>query len=490
MMSIKLEHSSFEQMFELAPIAMWVEDFSGVKSLFDRWRSAGVTDIEGFLRADRSRVTACSQAIRVLQVNRKTLDLFEAQDMEHLVANIDQVFRDDMLESHINELIQLFEGKHAFSSNTVNYTLSGQRLDIQLRGRILPGHEEALDRILLTTEDVSVREAAHRRERQQTLYAQGLFEHSPVSLWVEDFSRIRSLLEDLRSRHIVDLRVFMDVHPEFVRQCLNEIKVIDVNQATLDMFRAADRQTLLQNQHAIFRDDVDEHFREQLIDLWEGRLFHTHEVMNYALDGSERYVLLHFSVLPGREHDWSLVLISLTDITARKKAEAYLEYLGRHDVLTKLYNRSYYTEEINRLERKKFRPIGILIIDLNGLKEANDALGHDAGDGLLRRLGEVLSEAVSAPHCAARIGGDEFAVIMPGAGEEDVKATVEQIGKLLNINNQFYADAPISISVGVANCERDETIESAVRRADTEMYRRKREYYASRPSLDRRNRGQ
>ena len=488
MMSIKLENSSFEQMFELAPIAMWVEDFSGVKCLFDRWRSAGVTDIEAFLRADRSRVAACSRAIRVLQVNRKTLDLFEASDMEQLVSSIDQVFRDDMLESHINELVQLFEGAHSFSSNTVNYTLSGKRLDIQLRGQVLPGHEETLDRILLTTEDVSLREAAHRRERAQALYAQGLFEHSPVSLWVEDFSRIRNLLEDLRSRHIVDLRVFMDVHPDFVRQCLNEIKVIDVNQATLDMFRAADRQALLQNQHAIFRDDVEEHFREQLIDLWEGRLFHSHEVMNYALDGSERYVLLHFSVLPGHEHDWSLVLVSLTDITARKKAEAYLEYLGRHDVLTKLYNRSYYTEEINRLERKKFRPIGVLIIDLNGLKEANDSLGHDAGDGLLRRLGEVLNEAVSAPHCAARIGGDEFAVLMPGAGENDVKVMVEQIDKLLDINNQFYADAPISVSVGVAICEMGETVEAAVRRADLEMYHEKREYYASLPTLDRRNR--
>ncbi|MGV0820678.1 diguanylate cyclase domain-containing protein [Martelella sp. AMO21009] len=488
MMSIKLEDSSFEQMFELAPIAMWVEDFSGVKCLFDRWRSAGVTDIEAFLRADRSRVAACSRAIRVLQVNRKTLDLFEASDMEQLVSSIDLVFRDDMLESHINELVQLFEGAHSFSSNTVNYTLSGKRLDIQLRGQVLPGHEETLDRILLTTEDVSLREAAHRRERAQALYAQGLFEHSPVSLWVEDFSRIRNLLEDLRSRHIVDLRVFMDVHPDFVRQCLNEIKVIDVNQATLDMFRAADRQALLQNQHAIFRDDVEEHFREQLIDLWEGRLFHSHEVMNYALDGSERYVLLHFSVLPGHEHDWSLVLVSLTDITARKKAEAYLEYLGRHDVLTKLYNRSYYTEEINRLERKNFRPLGVLIIDLNGLKEANDSLGHDAGDGLLRRLGEVLNEAVSAPHCAARIGGDEFAVLMPGAGEDDVKVMVEQIDKLLSINNQFYADAPISVSVGVAICENGESVESAVRRADLEMYHEKREYYASLPSLDRRNR--
>ena len=478
-MSRTLNNSSLEnEMFELAPIAMWVEDFSAVKALFDAWRAEGVTDIASFLRADISRVAACARAIRVVKVNRKTLELFEARDTSHLVNNITAVFRDDMLETHIDELTQLFEGKSNFTSYTVNYTLSGKRLDVQLRGQVMPGHEKTLDYILLATEDVTEREDAHRRERRQSLYAKGLFEHSPVSLWVEDFSRIRVMLDELRARHIVDLRVFMDVHPEFVRQCLSEIRVIDVNQATLDMFRAPDRQALLQNQHAVFRDDVEDHFREQLIDLWEGRLLHTHEVMNYALDGSERYVLLQFSVFPGHEDDWSLVLVSLTDITARKKAEAYLEYLGRHDVLTKLYNRSFYTEEINRLERKNFRPIGVLIIDLNGLKDANDALGHDAGDSLLRRLGEVLNESVCQPNCAARIGGDEFAVLMPGADYEAAAVALEEIHKVLKVNNQFYADAPISISAGIAVCEAGETIESAVRRADAEMYRQKREYYA------------
>lgn len=56
-------------------------------------------------------------------------------------------------------------------------------------------------------------------------------------------------------------------------------------------------------------------------------------------------------VLPGHEGDWSLVLVSLIDITARKKAEAYLEYLGKHDALTKLRNRAFYVDELNRISR-------------------------------------------------------------------------------------------------------------------------------------------
>ena len=465
--------------FNLAPIAMWIEDFSGVQALFDDWRSKGVTDIKAFLREDRSRIHDCSTRIRVTAVNAKTLDLFEADSLEHLVANITAVFRDDMLDTHINELSALFDGEMSFSSTTVNYTISGRRLDIQLRGTVLPGHEETLGRVLLTTEDITEREDARRAEAEQRRQAEGIFQHSPVSLWIEDFSRIRTLIEDIRDRGITDFRTFMDVHPEFVRQCMSEIKVIDVNQSTLDLFGARDQNDLLHRLGEIFRDDMEKPFREQLMELWNGNLFHHREVVNYALDGSMRHILLHFSVFPGHEGDWSRVQVALADITARKKAEAYLEYLGKHDVLTKLYNRAFYADEMNRLERKSLRPVSAVIIDLNGLKEANDQLGHDAGDGLLRRFGEILNGAVSAPNHACRIGGDEFAVLLPGADAKSAATMMETILELLRINNQFYSTAPLSMSYGVATSEADETIESVVKRADALMYENKKAHYAS-----------
>lgn len=414
--------SPHSDIFDLAPIAMWLEDFSGVKALFDAWRMEGVEDIRDYLSADPARVAACSSRIRVLGVNRQTLELFEARDLAHLTENLGQVFRDDMLHNHIHELAELFEGRHAFSSTTVNYTLSGRRLDIQLRGMVMPGHEEDLARVLLTTEDITPREEARRAERQQRLLAEGIFEHSPISLWIEDFSRVKALIDAIRSRGIQDFRTFMDVHPEFVRQCMSEIRVLDVNRATLELFGAPDRMTLLRRLGDIFRDGMEKPFREQLIDLWNGSLSHHREVVNYALDGGERHLLLHFSVFPGHETDWSRVQVALTDITARKKAEAYLEYLGKHDVLTKLYNRAFYVEEVNRLERSVLRPVSVAIIDLNGLKEVNDRLGHAAGDSLLQRLGEILNGAVSAPSHAARIGGDEFALLMPGGDDKAMGA--------------------------------------------------------------------
>ncbi|MDL2402689.1 sensor domain-containing diguanylate cyclase [Rhizobium mayense] len=470
--------------FELAPIAMWIEDFSEVKALFDQWRAEGVHDISAFLREDLSRVAECSRRIRVLSVNRKTLELFEADSLDHLTANLSNVFRDDMLETHVNELSDLWDGKTDFSSATVNYTVSGKRLDIQLRGSVLPGFEKSLGKVLLTTEDVTARENARRGEIINRRYAEGIFEHSPVSLWIEDFSGIKMLIDDVREQGITDFRTFTDVHPEFVLQCMSEIKVIDVNQATLDLFCAPDRQTLLQHLGDVFRDEMEKPFREQLMELWNGNLFHHREVVNYALDGTVRHILLHFAVFPGYESNWLRVQVALTDITARKKAEAYLEYLGKHDVLTKLHNRAFYMDELNRLERKTLRPVSVIVMDLNGLKDANDTLGHDAGDALLRRFGEVLNGVVSQPNHAARIGGDEFAILLPGADRQVAFAMVETIHEVLKINNQFYSNAPLSVSIGVATSEPGEAMESVVKRADILMYDQKRASQAARCAGD------
>ena len=465
------------KMFDLAPVSLWIEDYSAVRALFEQWRAVGVTDVKAFLATNPDRVRQCSQRIRVLKVNRKTLRLFGARDLDHLMANLDRVLRDDTFKSHINELAQLWDGQTSFSSHTVNYTLAGERLDIQLHGTILPGHEQSWDRVMIAIEDVTEREKARRRLVDSENYAFGLFAHSPVSLWVEDFSAVKRLIDDVRARGVEDFRVFTDVHEEFVPRCMSEIRVLDVNSRTLELFSAPDKETLLRNLSTVFRDEMEPHFREQLIDLWGGKLFQQREVVNFALDGTKLHLLLQFSVLPGHERDWSLVQVALTDITARKKAEAYLEYLGTHDVLTRTLNRSFYVEELNRLERKGPQPVTMIFADINGLKAANDELGHAAGDALLRRAGEVFDSLIEKPASVARIGGDEFAVLLPGTDAVLGKALLTTLAELVELNNRYYPDLPLGISAGIATSRPGEPLEQVAKRANMNMLREKRLYY-------------
>jgi len=466
-------------MFDLAPVSLWLEDFSAVREVFEGWRAQGVVDLRAFLLEDLTRIAECSSRIRLIKVNRRTLTLFGAKDIDHLVRSLGAVFRDDMLLTHVDELEQLWSGKPAFVSKTVNYALDGKRLDVLLKAVILPGHEATWDRVLVTVEDITELENVRRKAAQSELYARGLFEHSPVSLWVENFSSVKALLDDIRERGIVDFRTFTNVHPEFVERCMQEIHVLDVNQHTLTMFGAPDKAALLSRLGDVFRDEMVGHFQEQLIDLWENRLFHQREVVNYSLEGQQLHVHLQFSVFPGHEADWDLVLVALTDITARKKAEAYLEFLGKHDALTKLKNRSFYIDEMNRLERKGPFPVTAVAVDLNGLKTVNDQLGHAAGDALLRRAGEVLGKAVEKPSHAARIGGDEFVLLLPGVDERGGAAVIESIRQLLEVNNQFYSGMPLSFAMGAATAQDGERLEIMLQRADAAMYAEKRAHYGA-----------
>lgn len=474
-------------MFELAPVSLWLEDYSGLKALFGRWREDGVADLRAFLRANPERVADCSAQLRVLKVNRRTLELFNADSSAHLVANLHQVFRDAMFDQHIEELAQLWDGCTRFGGQTVNYTLGGRRLDILLSGSVLPGHEADWERVLVAIEDITDRAVAQRDLQTSERYARDLFEHSPVSLWVEDFSAVKALLDEARGRGISEFRVFLDVHPEFVVRCMQEIRVLDVNRQTLALFGAASKDELLARLDRVFQGEARESFAAQLGDLWAGRLVHQREVVNHTLGGARVDALMQFAVLAGHESRWDRVLVSLTDITARKQAESYLEFLGKHDSLTKLRNRAYFTEELERLERRGPQPVSIVMCDLNGLKTVNDGLGHGAGDKLLQRAGEVLATAAAGPACAARIGGDEFALVLPATDAQEAGRIVERLHELVAVNNQFHQSSVLSFATGAATSRAGERLEAVVNRADQRMYAMKKAYYDT-AATDRRRR--
>ncbi len=477
-MSMISTAADFELMFESAPISLWLEDYSALKALFDTWRAQGVVDLEAHLRHTPARVQQCSACLKVLKVNRQTLQVFAAHDQQELVARLPDVFRDDMFEQLIVELKYLWNGVLDYANQTVNYALNGRRIDVLIHVRVLQGHESSWDRVMVSLEDITERTEARHKLTQSEQYARDLFEYSPVSLWVEDFSRVKILMDEARAAGIVDFRVFLSVHPEFVSRCIEQVRVVDVNRHTLDMFAAKSKDELLAKLDIVFRDEMHDSFAEQLCDLWNGKTVQMREVVNYSLNGELINMHMQFSILATHESNWDLVLISLVDITARKKAEAYLEYLGKHDSLTRLRNRAFYVDELNRISRKGPWPLSILAMDLNGLKRINDAEGHTAGDALLRRTGEVLSSAAAGqPFCVARIGGDEFVALLPGSDERVAQGLKERIESMIELNNQFYPGQKLSLAIGIASCNAASQVEATIHAADQAMFLEKTRFY-------------
>ena len=121
--------TDFEQMFDRAPISLWLEDFSALKTLFDVWRAQGVTDLQAHLQGDALRVQQCAACLKLIRVNRQTLRLFAAQSQHELEQNLHDVFRGDMLTRMLPEMLSLWEGRLDYSNQTVNYALDGRRIE-------------------------------------------------------------------------------------------------------------------------------------------------------------------------------------------------------------------------------------------------------------------------------------------------------------------------------------------------------------------------
>ncbi|MFZ3567998.1 putative bifunctional diguanylate cyclase/phosphodiesterase [Streptomyces sp. BH097] len=183
-------------------------------------------------------------------------------------------------------------------------------------------------------------------------------------------------------------------------------------------------------------------------------------------------------------HHGGLILNS-RDVTERVRLQAQLQHNAEHDPLTDLPNRSLFTKRVGQaLAGRRAGDLGtaVLFIDLDGFKQVNDTIGHQAGDELLVQAARRLAESVRASDTAARFGGDEFAALIVGDGGRDHTAREQQIYELadrlrITLSQPYTIEGHdgvrVAASIGVAFAEPDITAGELLRNADLAMYRAK-----------------
>lgn len=164
----------------------------------------------------------------------------------------------------------------------------------------------------------------------------------------------------------------------------------------------------------------------------------------------------------------------IVDMTRQKELEERLRFYSLHDPLTGLYSRTFFDEELLRLSAGRDDPVGIVICDLDGLKFLNDTMGHSVGDRILAETAHILRRAFRKNDVLARIGGDEFAALLPRCDGDALARIVETIFRETQRHNESHPALPLSISVGHASGNAGEVrIETLFAAADDHMYRAK-----------------
>lgn len=175
----------------------------------------------------------------------------------------------------------------------------------------------------------------------------------------------------------------------------------------------------------------------------------------------------------------SVVCIS-KEITDRKLIERELLHLSTHDTLTGMFNRNFFEVELARLQHGAHFPVSIIVLDLDNLKSVNDAWGHAIGDEIIQQAAGIIRDAIRQGDIAARIGGDEFVILLPSTGVPGVTAVVERLKHLL----KNHPDHRVHFSAGMATGLPGDDLNEILRLADDQMYREKHDHKLTHPRFD------
>jgi PAS domain S-box-containing protein/diguanylate cyclase (GGDEF)-like protein len=241
---------------------------------------------------------------------------------------------------------------------------------------------------------------------------------------------------------------------------------LSVNPPVCEMTGYAEDELLASTfQKITHPDDLD-------VDLAYLRKMLAGEIRSYEMqkryiraDGSVIWILLSVSLVRDDHGEPRYFISQIQDIDERKRAEEELERLAHRDALTSTLNRRAWDRELARAigrAQHHDEPLAIALLDLNHFKQVNDSLGHDSGDQLLTHAAGAWQEQLRGSDLLARIGGDEFAVLLPNCAASDLAAVAQRLKRALS------HDAGCAIGTAVWNP--GESAAELMRRADAALY--------------------
>lgn len=315
-----------------------------------------------------------------------------------------------------------------------------------------------------------------------TPYLQGLFWHSHWGFFLDSLATIIITVGALLIYFEKRKRDFQDRERHFRQITENMVDMVSLVDAqgvfqyaspshrSILGYEPADLQgkPMLTYTHPEDINKVSRSFRQAILNDSSGRV----EYRYRKSDGSYLWVESIGNVQCDEQGRITSIIISTRDVTKQKEFEEHLKYLSLHDPLTKLYNRTYFEQELERLADSQ-QPMGMIVCDVNGLKLINDTLGHHAGDLLLISAAEVIQSCFRGQDMVARIGGDEFAILLPGSDAKALEGASRRIKNAVQQFNAAHAERSLSISIGYAVGKPPFDILEIFKEADNYMYRRK-----------------
>lgn len=261
--------------------------------------------------------------------------------------------------------------------------------------------------------------------------------------------------------------------------CDHMANIVLINPAFTEITGYSAEEIIGQNPRILSSGRQPKEFYQQ---MWETLLKEDHwegEIWNRRKNGEIYPEYLSVTVIRNDAGEVANFVSLFTDITKQKQVEQKLAHMAHHDVLTGLPNRALFTDRltnlINQYPRYK-KKSGLMFIDIDGFKAVNDNFGHDIGDELLVTLADLLGHCIRKSDTLARVGGDEFVIILEKITSlENITRMAEKILKLFEAPLMIEGKScNVGASIGIAiHPDDSDNADDLVKKADTAMYQAK-----------------
>ena len=266
----------------------------------------------------------------------------------------------------------------------------------------------------------------------------------------------------------------LDIIPVFIWVVNSRGAVVYANHACSELFRVRISRIYGRKIKELLKPPATGKVMEE---AWKRALKYkepVHLEVVLEMGGKARWVEVFLKRIKAGAGKKTRVLFTAFDVTEYKSNAQELFHLSMHDHLTGLYNRLFFNEELNRLNTLRQYPLSVVVCDVDGLKIVNDVMGHERGDELLKTAASVLQDNFRSCDIVARVGGDEFAVLLPQTAYGSALEICHRLISRLLEYNRKKKGIHLSLSVGVATQNKPvDDIGGLFMQADRNMYRQK-----------------
>ncbi len=416
-------------------ILLAMEDITARKQL-EREIQAALEYAENIVETVREPMVVLNSDLKILTANHSFYETFKVTPEETIEEFIYEVGNRQWDIPLLRVLIEeILPQDTVINGYEVEHNFPGVgRKTMLLNARKIFREEIGSRIILLAMEDITERKLAEERISEVSRQQQAILNNIPNAAW----------LKDRMGRYVA-------VNDPYCKSLGMEAKDL-VGKNDFDIFSPELAEKSQKEFNEVLKSGKRAPFNETRIDPG-GRTLHSEKVKTPIFNETGEVIG---------------VIGIIYNVTNSKEIEVSLRYDSTHDALTGLYNRAFFDEEMERLSVGRNFPLSIVMTDVNGLKTINDTLGHSAGDKLIRTAARIILEGFRTDDIVARIGGDEFAILLPGTDCEVAEEIVARIRQ-----SPEMCKGQVGIAFGIACAKDKDQLSDALKQSDERMYQDK-----------------